>query len=470
MKFYILNLNKVKRLDSLSTPFTKIQVNKDYQPIKNIKRYIGPFSKEWKNSMYFFNKYTMRSQNLINNRNINKMIQNYFLVSFRAVRLHWIKRIPRTDIPFLSGNMIVSSPDIKYTASKVIIRLFIYNPHRKYIAYEQYVKLHIFVYKQIYAKIYGRILPELLSKIFGHIISTIMYHNRLMRNKHNVTVGIMKSFFLKKLEESLREYLLKYFIVSKRINNKLFFRLGKKTRTLHYLYLLDKYKFEETKLLSRLTRLLNKFINKKIEYNIINLKSLVYSPDIFTKYVNLSIKRLNKKSFKGHSINKCLKVLRKKFMSNKSSIWQWHFFKKVVLEHFTKKHIFTRDYVNANLIYLLKNNNMNSFFKYIFPISLTEKNNDLNILSRVFGNIKYKRIMGIKIDINGRLTRRYRADRSKNYRLEGVGSILDIYARQGFYANYVKYRGFRSSHVIYSTSVGKTRVGSYGIKGWVSSW
>lgn len=72
--------------------------------------------------------------------------------------------------------------------------------------------------------------------------------------------------------------------------------------------------------------------------------------------------------------------------------------------------------------------------------------------------------MGMKIDVNGRLSKRYRADRSRRYKLSG-GSIIDIYARHKFNANYIKYRGFRFSNILYSTSVGKVRIGSYGIKG-----
>lgn len=72
--------------------------------------------------------------------------------------------------------------------------------------------------------------------------------------------------------------------------------------------------------------------------------------------------------------------------------------------------------------------------------------------------------MGLKIDINGRLTKRYRADRARRFKLS-KGSIIDLYAKHQFKDNYVKYRGFRFSNVIYATSIGKVRIGSYGIKG-----
>ena len=53
---------------------------------------------------------------------------------------------------------------------------------------------------------------------------------------------------------------------------------------------ISKFKFEKTKFLPMLTKSLNKIFNKKIEYNIINLKSIIYSPDIFTKLLALKLR------------------------------------------------------------------------------------------------------------------------------------------------------------------------------------
>ena len=47
------------------------------------------------------------------------------------------------------------------------------------------------------------------------------------------------------------------------------------------LHSLNRYKFNYSKLLPKLTNILSKITNKKIEYNIVNLKSIIYSTDIF---------------------------------------------------------------------------------------------------------------------------------------------------------------------------------------------
>ena len=53
---------------------------------------------------------------------------------------------------------------------------------------------------------------------------------------------------------------------------------------------LNKYKFEEG-FLSILANILGKFYKKKIEFNIVDLKSVVYNSDIFTKILGLKSKK-----------------------------------------------------------------------------------------------------------------------------------------------------------------------------------
>jgi hypothetical protein len=53
---------------------------------------------------------------------------------------------------------------------------------------------------------------------------------------------------------------------------------------------LNLYKFEEG-FLSILANILGKFYKKKIEFNIVDLKSVVYNSDIFTKILGLKSKK-----------------------------------------------------------------------------------------------------------------------------------------------------------------------------------
>ena len=57
------------------------------------------------------------------------------------------------------------------------------------------------------------------------------------------------------------------------------------------MYSLNQYKFNNQILLPKLSNILNKIIGKKIEYNIINLKSIAYNTDLFTHALALKLKK-----------------------------------------------------------------------------------------------------------------------------------------------------------------------------------
>src|ERR1700743_752278 len=57
------------------------------------------------------------------------------------------------------------------------------------------------------------------------------------------------------------------------------------------MYSLNQYKFNNQILLPKLSNILNKIIGKKIEYNIVNLKSIAYNTDLFTQALALKLKK-----------------------------------------------------------------------------------------------------------------------------------------------------------------------------------
>ena len=94
-------------------------------------------------------------------------------------------------------------------------------------------------------------------------------------------------------QEKIKKFIHDY--VRQNITNKLYFIKKMNLIRGHiFAYIIDRYKFQEVYLLYKLNNLLTKILNKKIEYNIINLKSLVYNTDIFTKALAL---KLRKKKF-----------------------------------------------------------------------------------------------------------------------------------------------------------------------------
>ena len=97
---------------------------------------------------------------------------------------------------------------------------------------------------------------------------------------------------------------------------------------------------------------------------------------------------------------------------------------------------------------------------------LKKKYENLKIRDIIFDNIKYKNMGGAKLRVKGRLTRRYRADRAV-YKLKWKGGLKNIdSAFKGL--STVQYLGYQDSNVIKSSSVSKRRIGSFGVKTWMS--
>src|SRR5689334_5361556 len=183
----------------------------------------------------------------------------------------------------------------------------------------------------------------------------------------------------------------------------------------------NKYKFEEVfiyKLSTIISRYFNHGLNltRRIEFNIINLKSIAHNTDIFTQLLK---KRL---------IPRNAKILRNmKFMLNKAKI--------PILNRIKEKsrviksldmNLLENKYKNLNInsIIGLDTNNLDLILKGLYSSSILFKKkrkymnnklivkNNYEIYNNIFNSIKYKHMAGMRIEVKGRLTKRRRADRS----------------------------------------------------------
>ncbi len=109
------------------------------------------------------------------------------------------------------------------------------------------------------------------------------------------------------------------------------------------------------------------------------------------------------------------------------------------------------------------NDLLNMFYKKTFDL----KHNIFLDIKRniIFNNIKYKYIRGIKLEANGRLTRRYRADRAIHKR-KWKGGLKNVdTAFKGL--STPNFRGYLSPNVEYSLKTSKRRIGAFAVKGWI---
>jgi hypothetical protein len=186
-------------------------------------------------------------------------------------------------------------------------------------------------------------------------------------------------------------------------------------------------------LLPRLSNILNKILNKKVEYNIVNLKNIVYHPDIFTNILATLIRK--KKTLKlGGDMNS---ILKRTYLPNINSVTERTRIRNNVDKILT-------NYYDSKLISNIKYNSLTSLINNYN----NSNNNKEKIHETLFNSINYKNLSGLRIEVKGRLTKRYRADRAI-YRSRVKGGLRNVYSSyQGL--STVLFRGKIKSNTSYS--------------------
>ena len=81
--------------------------------------------------------------------------------------------------------------------------------------------------------------------------------------------------------------------------------------------------------------------------------------------------------------------------------------------------------------------------------------------------LNYKNISGVRLEVKGRLTRRFTASRSL-FKIKWKGSLKNIDSSYRGLSS-IMLRGYAKSNIQYSLVNSKTRNGAFGLKGWISS-
>jgi hypothetical protein len=200
------------------------------------------------------------------------------------------------------------------------------------------------------------------------------------------------------------------------------------------LYSINEKKFARYRLIPKLTSYLqniSSFAQKKIEYNIINLKSITYHPDLF---IDALILKLTKKRLKLHKVLSRILSITK--LPKVNTIKERTFIKDN-----SKSNLFTNRYKDLKVISNINNDIDYSHFSLEGKAKLGDKNNFNSLINTIhkgassplygedqlicgtadenntihpfiFNSIKYKNLGGMRLKLNGRLTKRYRADRA----------------------------------------------------------
>lgn len=485
------------------------------------------------NSKGIVTLYTFNRENL-------PLIQKIRMVSFLIWKLTCLLGSGKQSTIKLPINIKVLNPEWRTTYSKYLKEISLksslnneykYMSKRKFIytlgqlvcqkLYELKIKKWVWLLHdcpiETYTMHYRGYLNKLEKVFFKfNIILVIMKDQNLLQDFY-AYFSALKTSKVKAKEQA--NYLVKYWL------NEEFTIIRNYKLKLN----LNKYKFEE-KFLGVLSNTLSKIYSKQIEFNIVNLKNIVFNTDLFTE---ISTKKLEKRNTR---VSKIIHImLNKAKLPRVNRIQEKGRLIKNVNYNLIENKYRTLDLKNI-LSHKLDLNQLlnNTYLNYVkdhfqpsvsgsgegdnkfYPLSLTKdispydisnvllsKENDMSRLfsnyrwgktssyksilkfwksqvdyytkssslyyvlyNLIFNSIKYKNMGGIRMEIKGRLTPRYRADRSI-FKLRWKGALKNIDSSyKGLPVR--KSRGHLNPNVGYSIFTSKRRVGAFAVKGWIA--
>nr|YP_009546943.1 ribosomal protein S3 [Hirsutella thompsonii]AYP41262.1 ribosomal protein S3 [Hirsutella thompsonii]AYP41292.1 ribosomal protein S3 [Hirsutella thompsonii]AYP41321.1 ribosomal protein S3 [Hirsutella thompsonii] len=484
--------------------------------VRNNVKYLPSFSKEWKNIIYCYNKNNLKDIP-VNNININNIIKSYFNLYFKhpnyldydynplkknttQIGLD-ISELDYENTRKFLRRIYVSNAEIKHTNNKAIITLYTVNREKK-ILKDKYLKINKKVSRHLikrsiflHNKIYRRILAILN---LGGLKNKYQYITKLesisKKNFWNYKLNDLTKFIKFK-----NTYLKKIWSII--INNywKKYLNL---LRKYDLLYSLNQSKFNKQIFLYKLSKILNKIIGKEIQYNIVNLKSIAFHSDLLTNALVLKIQKtnMNYKKIMSSLLNRAPFPLNNRACSRQiTKIQNTSPYKDFALISIACAYPISSSLYPEVLLQGSRDNPEGlkaGLIKYRSGISAScvnktipaiasahmrasmvdqEKNidkmlgNSCNISQvhkTIFNSIGYKNLGGMRLEVKGRLSKRYRADRSL-FALKWKGGLKNVDSSFKGLSS-VLFRGNTKSNVSYSMFNSKRRIGAFAVKGWIS--
>ena len=371
--------------------------------------------REWNNSIYLYNKNNLSlvpstSQSAMN------LIKSFFnLFNKKLERKLRTKRLLLRFRRLSSNRIYLSNGEFKHTNNNVLVNIYIFNRQIHNIL----SKL-----KNIYLKKFLRrksINKNIIKKLNLINKKGLDYIKEINKDKY-LLINILD------IVEKNKKYKINTF---KSLSNytesfyKNVLSLTMKKLRLYFLYkqliYLNRSKLNYT-FLRILKKHLENIYNKNVEFNLINLNRFYLNSDILFESVKLKLTRNKRKMHK--IINK---------IKNKVEVLE-------------------------KGIFLKSTSKINSELKNL--------NNKESLNKIIFNNLKYKHVTGFRLETKGRLTKRYTASRSLS-KLKYKGNLLNLDSSfKGISSVILK--GNLESNLQYTKLSSKTRIGSFGIKGWVS--
>ena len=493
---HILNMFNTKRKKDNTH---KVKLENNYNYIGKPRHY-PPANKEWFNSIYVYNNNTIKLLPTID-KVTHKLVKSYFNFYSRKLEKKIKSRRLRIRGRRLSTNRIlISRPELKHTNDKVIVTVYVYNRQKKYY-FNKLIRL-----VETNNTLPNRIKIKTIKKKSLKIKSGVKKQKKIawktLGLSSSISCSYFSSFSFASLEEGamLRKQSEKE---DKKKNkqendknkpdtNKLKnyettylkdYILRCLRKEMLYIYLLQLVSFNVSKFENRyllpLISLVRKVYNKKVEFNFVNLKNLYLNSYIFAETLVTKI-RNNKK-------NRLLRVLNTSLLLfnlpdvDRPALYEEIYNRKrkiqnLKVDNTTANFISLKHNIKSQFSDLLERTLLNtdpkdSIYKLrdfkSRPKSLIYCDYPLLILNTILKSIRNKYVSGIRLEVAGRLTRRNKAARSV-FKLRYKGNIQNMDSSYKGLST-VLLRGYAKANLQYTKHKSWIRIGSFGLKSWVSS-
>jgi len=430
-----------------------IQNNFEKDEHKNIIYYPSS-SKEWFGNIYSYNKSYLKSL-IVYDVIINKLFRSYCNMLQYKIKIIF-KRRRHNKSRYSANKIYVSRAELKHTNTKLFIIIYTYNKQKssierfirkfstltkvlkvlaesniKYIVKDRNRFISLSKNKTLVSKrVFERddednlVLDEHGNPVLVYIVTHWNRFVPLLKNNFFVFKKWNMAFF--RITHNLLNYLALNIKIRKlyKIPTYNIIQLKKLLKVQKLLFNnikslnFNKSRFNNLVLNWRnlgLISLIQKIYNKKVEIKLVELKSIHLNSDVFSSAIALKLRDRQ---------NKAVKVLRRA------------------------------------IIQMVKIPDLHTLITFDDNIESMNKNNILN-------TIKQQVVSGVRFEASGRLTRRLTAMRAV-FKYRYVGSLKNI--RSSFNnKSSTMLRGHVKSNSQYTIINSKTRNGSFGLKGWVSS-
>jgi hypothetical protein len=390
----------------------KIKSNSERDEYNNIIFYTSS-SKEWFSSVYSYNKSYIKSL-ISNDAVVNKLLISYCNMLQDKIKILF-KRRRDNKIRYSANKIYASRAELKHTNTKLFITLYIYNKQKSSI--EWFILKLLVLVKDRKLIVDGE---RVFVPNHENRIPAMLKNNFFLFRKWNMAFFKTNNNLIRYFLADLRRKYLKLSNIPT-YNIRLLKKLVRLQKILfNSLKLLNfnKSKFNSLNLNLRnlgLISLIEKLYYKKVEINLVELRSIHLNSDVFSSAVALKLRDRK---------NKAVRVLR-----------------KAVLQ-------------------MVRIPDLHTLITFDDNIEAMNKNNIIN-------TIKQQVVSGVRFEASGRLTRRLTAMRAV-FKYRYAGSLKNI--RSSFNNKpSTMLRGHVKSNTQYTLINSKTRNGTFGLKGWVSS-